>query len=138
MSTSKPSREHCLPEEPQHERRIHRLVIVRMSTLRRLLVHTEYYWMILLMAIILATGCLMADESCRIPRFISCMKGDNYIGRVCVRQCLKKGICAPCSYITHEYEGPTAISYYTELCKKYYPQTEKFISPVSICYAPVD
>lgn len=77
-------------------------------------------------------------KKCRIPRFISCLNGDESIGRVCVRQCLRYGTCVPCQYVNADYEGPKAISYYTQLCKKHFPSSQSFNAPISICYSAVD
>lgn len=78
------------------------------------------------------------DQKCRVPRFIACKKGDTYYGRLCVRQCNRKGVCVPCEYITDEYEGPKAVKYYINLCKQHYPEAESFVAPISQCWVPVD
>lgn len=81
---------------------------------------------------------VVAGAKCRTPKYIICKNDQQLIGRLCVRQCSKNGICAPCQFETDEYEGPKGVEYYTELCKKHYPSSLTFLNPVSQCFSAVD
>uniref|UniRef100_T1KB05 Uncharacterized protein n=1 Tax=Tetranychus urticae TaxID=32264 RepID=T1KB05_TETUR len=95
-------------------------------------------WITFFLCIALCYQIANGDQKCRVPRYIACKKGDTYYGRLCVRQCSRKGVCVPCEYITDEYEGPKAIKYYINLCKQHYPDSESFVAPISQCWVSVD